>query len=200
MSWLSGAGAPPLPPYIKRRAEGFDQNRYQTVFAKELGSVAAPTAGLHFTPAVLEKLRAKEVEILEVTLHVGYGTFSPIRSGRIEDHQMHSEEYLVTPESVARLNLAKAEGRRVIAAGTTSMRVLESLDTFGASGKTSIYIYPGYTFQRVNALITNFHLPKSSLYVLVTAFLGMDWTRAAYAEAIRERYRFYSYGDAMWIH
>lgn len=200
LGWLSKAGVPPLPPYIKRDAETTDYDRYQTVFAKSPGSVAAPTAGLHFTPAVLEKLRAKGVEILEVTLHVGYGTFSPIRAENIKDHVMHFEDYELNAETFDRLETAKRVGRRVIAAGTTSLRVLESLDTVGRAGRTNLFVYPGYGFRRVDALITNFHLPKSSLYVLVAAFLGLERTRAAYAEAIRERYRFYSYGDAMWIH
>lgn len=202
LGWLERHGLLPLPPYIKRPATSTDRETYQTVYAKERGSVAAPTAGLHFTQPLLTSLRSAGIDFAEITLHIGYGTFSPIRAENIEDHEMHEESYEVSAEALEKIVTAKREGRRVIAVGTTSLRALESVDPSGLSGKTlsgrtRIFIRPGFQFQWASGLITNFHLPKSSLYVLVSSFLGMEATRNAYAEAIREGYRFYSYGDAM---
>jgi S-adenosylmethionine:tRNA ribosyltransferase-isomerase len=199
LTWIERAGNLPLPPYIKRAAEEGDRLRYQTVYAQDTGSVAAPTAGLHFTQGLLDTLRAKGVEQARVTLHIGYGTFSPIRTNNLDDHQMHEESYQIDPDTFRRLETAKREGRRIIAVGTTSLRALESIPAHGLTGRTRLFIRPGYRFQWVDGLITNFHLPKTSLYVLVSAFLGLDETRAAYAAAVRERYRFFSYGDAMAI-
>lgn len=197
--WLDKAGALPLPPYIKRLADSGDRQTYQTVYAKDAGSVAAPTAGLHFTPELLEKVRAKGVEIAEVTLHIGYGTFSPIRTEEVEKHEMHEEEYSVSAETFARIEATRKRGGRVIAVGTTAMRTLESIAKFGLRGSTNIYIFPGYQFQYVDGLITNFHLPKSSLLILVSAFLGLETTLECYREAVTKNYRFFSYGDAMAI-
>lgn len=195
-------GEMPLPPYIHEKLE--DQERYQTVYAKEKGSAAAPTAGLHFTPELLEKIKAKGVELEFVTLHVGLGTFRPVSVESIEDHDMHSEFYSVSPETAARINDAKAKGRRIIAVGTTSVRTLESASTDdgvlqGTSGWTQIFIYPGYTFKMVDALVTNFHLPQSTLLMLISALAGREHCLAAYEEAVREKYRFFSFGDAMFI-
>lgn len=195
-------GEMPLPPYIHEKLE--DKERYQTVYAKEKGSAAAPTAGLHFTPELLEKIKAKGVELEFVTLHVGLGTFRPVSVESIEDHDMHSEFYSVSPETAARINDAKAKGRRIIAIGTTSVRTLESASTDdgvlqGASGWTQIFIYPGYTFKMVDALVTNFHLPQSTLLMLISALAGREHCLAAYEEAVREKYRFFSFGDAMFI-
>lgn len=195
-------GEMPLPPYIHEKLE--DKERYQTVYAKEKGSAAAPTAGLHFTPELLEKIKAKGVELEFVTLHVGLGTFRPVSVESIEDHDMHSEFYSVSPETAARINDAKAKGRRIIAVGTTSVRTLESASTDdgvlqGTSGWTQIFIYPGYTFKMVDALVTNFHLPQSTLLMLISALAGREHCLAAYEEAVREKYRFFSFGDAMFI-
>jgi S-adenosylmethionine:tRNA ribosyltransferase-isomerase len=202
---IDAIGHVPLPPYIRRPDAPGDRDRYQTVYARERGSIAAPTAGLHFTPPVLDALQAKGVERINITLHVGYGTFQPIRVDRVEDHQMESERYEVTETAAAALTRAKREGRRVIAVGTTTTRTLESLtispDGQVAAGEaeTSIFIHPGHQFQLVSGLITNFHLPQSSLLMLVSAFAGREHTLAAYREAVANRYRFYSYGDAMLI-
>jgi S-adenosylmethionine:tRNA ribosyltransferase-isomerase len=199
---LDQLGQMPLPPYITHELK--DKNRYQTVYAKHEGSAAAPTAGLHFTKELLEDIRKKGVEIASVTLHVGLGTFRPVKAETIEEHHMHSEFYMITPEEAEKINRAKADGHRVIAVGTTSCRTLESASKAGTltagSGWTEIFIYPGYEFQMVDALITNFHLPQSTLIMLVSALAGREHVLAAYEEAVRERYRFFSFGDAMFIH
>ncbi|HEX2167184.1 MAG TPA: tRNA preQ1(34) S-adenosylmethionine ribosyltransferase-isomerase QueA [Longimicrobiales bacterium] len=197
-------GRMPLPPYIERAAEPEDVERYQTVYARTEGSVAAPTAGLHFTPALLAALRERGVDIAAVVLHVGVGTFRPVEAEDPAEHPMHEEWYEVTEAEAERMNRVRADGGRVWAVGTTVARTLESVtDDTGAihagSGWTRLFIRPGYRFRAVDALITNFHLPRSTLLMLVSAFAGYDRTRAAYDEAIRERYRFYSYGDAMAI-
>ncbi|WP_067923305.1 tRNA preQ1(34) S-adenosylmethionine ribosyltransferase-isomerase QueA [Alicyclobacillus shizuokensis] len=199
--FLERVGEVPLPPYIHTPLQNRD--RYQTVYAREPGSVAAPTAGLHFTQRLLDELAKQGVEIHHVTLHVGLGTFRPVKVERVEEHTMHSELYEV-PASVAQaVNRARAEGRRVIAVGTTALRTLESAGAGGTvtagSGETDIFIYPGYHFQIVDGLITNFHLPKSTLLMLVAAMMGTEFTKRVYAEAVAERYRFFSFGDAMFI-
>ncbi|MDO4281049.1 MAG: tRNA preQ1(34) S-adenosylmethionine ribosyltransferase-isomerase QueA [Peptococcaceae bacterium] len=198
---LDKLGTMPLPPYIHEQLE--DQSRYQTVYAKVDGSAAAPTAGLHFTEALLDELRDKGVEIEEVLLHVGLGTFKPVDEENIEDHEMHSEYYDISEETAARINQAKAEGRRIISVGTTSTRALESAAEDGklvaGSGWTTIFIYPGYQWQIVDGLITNFHLPKSTLMMLVSALSDREKILHAYNEAVKERYRFFSFGDAMFI-
>lgn len=199
---LDQLGEMPLPPYITHRLE--DKTRYQTVYARYNGSAAAPTAGLHFTRELLDEIRAKGVNIAEVTLHVGLGTFRPVKVETVEEHHMHSEFYQVDEETAALVNRTKAEGGRVIAVGTTSSRTLESAtDENGilkaGSGWTDIFIYPGYRFKIVDALITNFHLPKSTLMMLVSALAGRDHIMAAYSEAVEQRYRFFSFGDAMFI-
>lgn len=199
VAWLEQHGKMPLPPYIKREATQDDSLRYQTVFAQDWGSVAAPTAGLHFTPELLEKVKAKGVEIAEVTLHVGYGTFAPVRVEDLSQHEMHSEAYTISEDTYARLEKAKQERRRIIAVGTTTLRALESIPTLGLTGETRIFIQPGYKFQWADGLITNFHLPQSTLLVLVSAFLGKDLTHRCYQAAIEREYRFYTYGDAMLI-
>ena len=202
---IDAIGHVPLPPYIKRPDTPSDRDRYQTIYARARGSIAAPTAGLHFTPRLLDELDRCGIERATVTLHVGYGTFQPVRVDRVQDHQVESEHYEVPHETAAALTRAKREGRRVIAVGTTTTRTLESL-TVGAAGEvmpgageTPLFIYPGFEFKLVSGLITNFHLPKSSLLMLVSAFAGRDRVLAAYREAVAERYRFYSYGDAMFI-
>ena len=198
---LEELGTMPLPPYIHEQLE--DQTRYQTVYAKVDGSAAAPTAGLHFTTELLEILRQKGVEIEEVLLHVGLGTFKPVSEEDIEDHEMHSEYYEISAETAARINKAKDEGRRIISVGTTSTRALESAAKEGrlvaGSGWTNIFIYPGYQWQIVDGLITNFHLPKSTLMMLVSALSTRENILRAYEEAVAERYRFFSFGDAMFI-
>ena len=200
-SILAKVGTMPLPQYIKKKCE--NPNRYQTVYAEKSGSSAAPTAGLHFTKELLDKIKAKGVEIVEVLLHVGLGTFRPVKTDNILDHKMHSEYFEVTQASADIINKAKEEGRRVIAVGTTSVRVLESASTqnmvVAGSGETSIFIYPGYKFKIVDALITNFHLPESTLIMLVSAFMGIEETLRVYNTAVKERYRFFSFGDAMFI-
>ena len=202
---IDAIGHVPLPPYIKRADATSDRDRYQTVYARERGSIAAPTAGLHFTPEILEVLRAQGVELARITLHVGYGTFQPIRVENIDEHEMEAEHYEVGPEAAALMSQAKAEQRRIIAVGTTTTRTLESLSlapdgTVGpGSGETALFIHPGHQFKLVTGLITNFHLPKSSLLMLVSAFAGRERVLAAYREAVASRYRFYSYGDAMII-
>ena len=196
---LSEVGTMPLPPYIKQKLK--DQNRYQTVYAKVEGSSAAPTAGLHFTPELLAKLKDMSVEIIEVLLHVGLGTFRPVKKDNILKHEMHSEFYEMSQENADKLNAARREGRRIIAVGTTSVRVLESAcDENGvfhpAKQETSIFIYPSYKFKAIDGLITNFHLPESTLIMLVSAFLGRDETMKIYKTAVENRYRFFSFGDA----
>ena len=198
---LDELGQMPLPPYITHELK--DKNRYQTVYAKYEGSAAAPTAGLHFTKELLEEIKAMGVEIATVTLHVGLGTFRPVKVDRIEDHHMHSEYYVVEPEQAEKINRAKREGHRIISVGTTSCRTLESAakDGFVAagSGNTEIFIYPGYEFKIIDCLITNFHLPQSTLLMLVSALAGRDNIMSAYKEAVKEKYRFFSFGDAMFI-
>ena len=198
---LEELGTMPLPPYIHEQLE--DQNRYQTVYAKVNGSAAAPTAGLHFTTELLETLRQNGIEIEEVLLHVGLGTFKPVSEEDIEDHEMHSEYYEISQETADRINKAKAEGRRIISVGTTSTRALESAAKDGrlqaGSGWTNIFIYPGYKWQIIDGLITNFHLPKSTLMMLVSALSTREHILAAYKEAVAQRYRFFSFGDAMFI-
>ena len=198
---LDELGTMPLPPYIKAKLD--DQERYQTVYAKERGSAAAPTAGLHFTNELLEHVKAKGIEVVEVLLHVGLGTFRPVQVDDILSHKMHSEYYRITQEAADTINKALDEGRRVIAVGTTSTRTLESAVKDGrvvaGDGDTSIFIYPGYQFQVLSGLITNFHLPKSTLVMLVSALAGREHVLHAYEEAVKERYRFFSFGDAMFI-
>ena len=200
---IAAEGEIPLPPYIagKREVDDSDAQDYQTVFARESGSVAAPTAGLHFTPDLLARLAAQGVSREAVTLHVGLGTFLPVTADETSQHRMHAERLVLTPATAARLNGVHDAGRRIVAAGTTSLRSLESAaDANGRlqafDGDTDIFITPGYAFRAVDILLTNFHLPRSTLLMLVSAFMGLDVMRAAYAEAIRENYRFYSYGDA----
>ncbi len=199
---LDQLGQMPLPPYITHRLE--DKNRYQTVYAKNDGSAAAPTAGLHFTPELLEKIQAKGVKVAQVTLHVGLGTFRPVKVENILEHHMHSEFYMVEEDQAAIINETKKNGGRVICVGTTSCRTLESATgddgvLRAGSGWTEIFIYPGYQFKILDALITNFHLPESTLLMLVSALAGRDHVMAAYEEAVKERYRFFSFGDAMFI-
>ncbi len=199
---LEEIGQMPLPPYIHEKLE--DQERYQTVYSNELGSAAAPTAGLHFTPELLKKVEDMGVAIGKVTLHVGLGTFRPVKVDNIEEHKMHSEHYWMPKETADLINRTKENGGRVIAVGTTSCRTLESVATkLGHIAEdedwTSIFIYPGYEFKAMDGLITNFHLPESTLIMLVSAFAGYDYTMNAYAEAVKERYRFFSFGDSMMI-
>ena len=199
---LEELGTMPLPPYIHEKLE--DQNRYQTVYAKEVGSAAAPTAGLHFTKELLKEIEDKGVNICYVTLHVGLGTFRPVSVKNIEEHEMHSEFYTMSKDVADKLNLAKSEGRRIVAVGTTSTRTLETImNLYGefkeCSGWTSIFIYPGYEFRGIDSLITNFHLPKSTLVMLVSALAGRENILNAYREAVNEKYRFFSFGDAMFI-
>ena len=199
---LDQIGQMPLPHYIKKQLE--DKERYQTVYAKEVGSAAAPTAGLHFTPELMAEVKAKGVDIAYVTLHVGLGTFRPVKADEITDHKMHSEHYALSEENAAIINRTKARGGRVIAVGTTSCRTLESMGMKdgkieAGDGWTSIFIYPGYTFSVLDGLLTNFHLPESTLIMLVSAFAGYDNTMAAYRHAVEEKYRFFSFGDAMLI-
>ena len=199
---LDKVGQMPLPPYITEKLK--DQNRYQTVYAKERGSAAAPTAGLHFTPELLKKLEEKGIGTAYVTLHVGLGTFRPVKAEEITDHHMHTERYYLPEETAAKINETKAKGGRVFAVGTTSCRTLESAaQKWGCikpcSGETDIFIYPGYQFQVLDGLITNFHLPESTLIMLVSAFAGYEHTMEAYKLAVQERYRFFSFGDAMII-
>jgi S-adenosylmethionine:tRNA ribosyltransferase-isomerase len=205
---LSRVGRMPLPPYIKREKDhderdDLDRVRYQTVFARAPGAVAAPTAALHFTPELLDALAARGVERTFVTLHVGLGTFKPVTASALEDHAMHVESYSMEPAAAYALNRAKAEGRRIVAVGTTATRVLESQPAEGPfvakSGETGIFIYPPYPWKHVGAMITNFHLPRSTLIALVAAMVGLDEQRRLYRLAIEERYRFFSYGDAMLI-
>ncbi|MGC6767347.1 tRNA preQ1(34) S-adenosylmethionine ribosyltransferase-isomerase QueA [Enterococcus sp. LJL51] len=200
---LESLGEMPLPPYIKERLE--DPERYQTVYAKENGSAAAPTAGLHFTQELLDKIEKKGVVLVYLTLHVGLGTFRPVSVENVEEHEMHSEFYRLTEEAAEKLNAVRADGGKIVAVGTTSIRTLETIGTKfdGAikadSGWTSIFITPGYEFKIVQAFSTNFHLPKSTLVMLVSAFAGREQTLAAYQHAVNERYRFFSFGDAMFV-
>lgn len=201
-SVLDEIGQMPLPPYITKKLE--NKERYQTVYSRETGSAAAPTAGLHFTLEQLEQLKNAGISIGYVTLHVGLGTFRPVKEEKVSDHKMHSEFYVLPPETAELINKAKQNGGRVVAVGTTSCRTLESvykkLGRIAADeGSTDIFIYPGYQFGAIDGLITNFHLPESTLIMLVSAFLGYDETMNAYREAVRERYRFFSFGDAMMI-
>ncbi|MCQ2612461.1 MAG: tRNA preQ1(34) S-adenosylmethionine ribosyltransferase-isomerase QueA [Treponemataceae bacterium] len=208
-NWFETNGHIPLPPYIKRGDTKEDAFRYQNVYAKETGSSACPTAGLHFTEEMLEHLSAKGIETAYVTLHVGLGTFLPVRAENITDHKMHEELFTVSPETAEKINRAKREGRPVLAVGTTSVRTLESAWEGGnvsegggiksGTRKTSIFIYPGYTFKCVDKMFTNFHTPESTLMMLVSAFAGRDNIMNAYQTAVKERYRFFSYGDAMFI-
>jgi S-adenosylmethionine:tRNA ribosyltransferase-isomerase len=200
-------GQMPLPPYIKRdgtQTDQADRTRYQTVYADKQGAIAAPTAGLHFTDEVLARIREKGVVVAAITLHVGYGTFVPVRVDDIREHRMHEEWFSISEDTARIVNQAKAEGRRVVAVGTTSVRTLEyAARNNGAvspgSGRCNLFIYPGYAFKMVDAMLTNFHLPRSTLLMLVSAFAGRETMLQAYAQAVRERYRFFSYGDAMLI-
>ena len=199
---LDKIGLMPLPPYIHEELK--DKDRYQTVYAKYEGSAAAPTAGLHFTPELLKKIEEKGVEIANVTLHVGIGTFRPVKEEKVEDHEMHSEHFYIKQEDVEKINKAKENGKRVIAVGTTSCRVLETIaDESGrvkvTEGDTQIFIYPGYKFKCLDGLITNFHLPQSTLLMLVSALAEKDFILEAYNKAVKEKYRFFSFGDAMFI-
>jgi len=198
---LDRLGQMPLPPYITEKLE--EKQRYNTVYAKQDGSAAAPTAGLHFTPELMDKIRKKGVTIVSVILHVGLGTFRPVKAEYIEDHMMHSEPYEVPKETAKIVNQAKAKGQRIIAVGTTSVRTLEAATNKGelkaGTGETTIFIYPGYTFKMVDGLITNFHLPKSSLLMLVAALMGRENALKAYETAVKKQYRFFSFGDAMLI-
>ena len=199
---LDQLGQMPLPPYITHQLQ--DKDRYNTVYAVHSGSAAAPTAGLHFTPELLEEIRAKGVEIAPVTLHVGLGTFRPVKVDDVEHHHMHSEFYTVTQEAADKINTARKNGGKIIAVGTTSTRTLESVGTEdgtvkAGSGWTQIFIYPGYQFKVIDSLITNFHLPESTLVMLVSALAGREHVLAAYEEAVKEKYRFFSFGDAMLI-
>lgn len=216
MERLEEIGSMPLPPYIERSSDSEDRDRYQTVYCREEGSVAAPTAGLHFTEELLRKAEDKGVELIYVTLHVGIGTFRPVKCENIEDHTMHFEEYSISEESAEVINRAKREGRRIISVGTTSTRTVESAAYFDADaqtadgkagcwqvrsgeGSTGIFIYPGYEFKIIESLITNFHLPKSTLLMLISALYDREKILAVYDEAVKQKYRFFSYGDAMFI-
>jgi S-adenosylmethionine:tRNA ribosyltransferase-isomerase len=202
---IDRVGHVPLPPYIKRADAVSDRDRYQTVYAQQRGSIAAPTAGLHFTPELLAELDAMDVERTAVTLHVGYGTFQPVRVERVQDHRMEEEFYEVSADAATAITRALRDQRRIVAVGTTTTRTLESLainragEVEPASGVTNLFIFPGYQFRIVSGLITNFHLPQSSLLVLVSAFGGRDTVLDAYRHAVEQRYRFYSYGDAMFV-
>ena len=196
---LEQLGELPLPPYIQHQPDQADEARYQTVFAREPGAVAAPTAGLHFDEALLAALRARGIESAHLTLHVGAGTFLPVRTEELSQHHMHSERYTLSPETAQAIARAKAEGRPVVAIGTTALRALEASGGVAGSGETDLFITPGYRFRVVDRLFTNFHLPKSTLLILVSAFAGRETIRRAYAHAIAQRYRFFSYGDAMLL-
>ena len=192
---LDQIGHIPLPPYIKRTDNPTDHERYQTVYAQQKGSVAAPTAGLHFTPEILKQVETRGATVAHLTLHVGLGTFQPLSTDEIADVKLHPERYHITPESAAQMRKAK----RLVAVGTTSLRTLESAGLVAGSGETSLFISPGYHFRYAGGLLTNFHLPSTSLLLLVAAFAGTDLTRRAYAHAVQQRYRFYSYGDCMLV-
>jgi S-adenosylmethionine:tRNA ribosyltransferase-isomerase len=202
---IDAIGHVPLPPYIKRQDRGDDRERYQTVFARSRGSVAAPTAGLHFNPALMSALVARGIDVVEITLHVGYGTFQPVRVDRVEDHAMDSERYEIGGAAAGAITRARSERRRIIAVGTTTTRTLEAVarahdnEVVATAGSTDLFIYPGFEFRVIDGLLTNFHVPRSSLLMLVSAFAGRERVLAAYEAAIAARYRFYSYGDAMLI-
>jgi S-adenosylmethionine:tRNA ribosyltransferase-isomerase len=199
------AGHVPLPPYIARPDSVSDRERYQTVYARERGSVAAPTAGLHFTAEILERIRGRGIETAEITLHVGLGTFQPVRVEQVEEHRLHSEAYSISAEAAGKIARARNQARRVVAVGTTTVRTLEYAAQQGggevraSSGEANLFIYPGYKFQMVGALLTNFHLPQSTLLMLVCALGGRESVLRAYAHAVEQRYRFYSYGDCMFV-
>jgi S-adenosylmethionine:tRNA ribosyltransferase-isomerase len=197
-------GHVPLPPYISRGDRPADRDRYQTVYARERGSVAAPTAGLHFTPQILSRMKQRGVETAEITLHVGLGTFQPVRVENVEEHRLHSERYSIPPESAEQINRSLEQRRRVIAIGTTTVRTLEfsakdSGRVQAGSGEADLFIYPGFRFRVIGALLTNFHLPQSTLLMLVCAFGGQEHVLAAYKHAVEQKYRFYSYGDCMFV-
>ena len=205
---LSRIGCPPLPPYIKRNGRGdlrrYDLERYQTIYARNSGAIAAPTAGLHFTDSIFEKIRLRGGNVAALTLHVGVGTFLPVKADPVENHRLEPEFFDLPPETAATINRAKEAGKRVFAVGTTVVRTLESCAGLDGKiqakkGRTGLFILPGHRFRMVDALITNFHLPRSTLLMLVAAFVGRERFLTAYEEAVRERYRFYSYGDAMLI-
>jgi len=201
---VESIGHIPLPPYIDRPDAPADRERYQTIYAREKGSVAAPTAGLHFTPGILARMKERDIETAEVTLHVGLGTFQPVREERIEDHKLHRESYRISPDAAAAINRALDSGRRVVAVGTTTVRTLEysareSRSIQAGSGEADIFIYPGHEFRVVGAMLTNFHLPQSTLLMLVCAFAGRERVLDAYRHAVGQRYRFYSYGDCMFL-
>jgi S-adenosylmethionine:tRNA ribosyltransferase-isomerase len=201
---LEQVGHVPLPPYISRPDRPGDRDRYQTVYAKERGSVAAPTAGLHFTPAILDRIRRRGVEFVEITLHVGLGTFQPVHVERVEEHRLHAEHYFISPQAADRINAALKAKRRIVAVGTTTVRTLEfAAGSDGlipaGSGEADLFIYPGYRFRVVGALLTNFHLPQSTLLMLVCAFGGRERVLEAYRHAVECRYRFFSYGDCMFV-
>ena len=203
-AWLERVGQMPIPPYLGRQSEELDRERYQTVYAGMPGAVAAPTAGLHFTPQLLEQLNLNGIELAKLTLHVGLGTFQPVRVERVQDHVIHRERYQLTAETAAAVAAAKRRGGRVIAVGTTACRTLEYAARADGTlqpgtGEADIFIYPGYGFKVVDALLTNFHLPESTLLMLVAAFAGQEFVLRAYDEAVRRAFRFYSYGDAMLI-
>jgi S-adenosylmethionine:tRNA ribosyltransferase-isomerase len=203
-SLLDRIGHIPLPPYIAREDDLSDRERYQTVYARELGSVAAPTAGLHFTPGILARLHERGIETAEVTLHVGLGTFQPVREEEVGKNKLHSEKYSISENAAEKINRAQEDGRRIVAVGTTTVRTLEySAQIFGrvqpGSGEADLFIYPGFQFRVVGALLTNFHLPKSTLLMLVCAFAEAEHALTAYRHAVEQRYRFYSYGDCMFI-
>lgn len=202
--WLERVGQMPIPPYLGRESEALDRERYQTVYAGNPGAVAAPTAGLHFTPDLLARLQQQGIAVAQVTLHVGLGTFQPVRVTRVQEHRIHRERYLIPAETVTAINATKQAGGRIVAVGTTAARTLEyAADQTGllraGAGQADIFIYPGYRFKVVDALLTNFHLPESTLLMLVAAFAGREFVLKAYSEAVRRQFRFYSYGDAMLI-
>jgi len=202
---LDRVGHIPLPPYISRPDSSGDRDRYQTVYAQQRGSVAAPTAGLHFTPAILDRIRQRGVETIEITLHVGLGTFQPVRVERVEDHKIHAESYSISTTAASAINRALCDSRRVVAVGTTTVRTLEHAIRTGAgsivpgAAAADVFIYPGFEFKVVKAMLTNFHLPQSTLLMLVSAFAGREKVLQAYEHAVTERYRFYSYGDCMFL-
>ena len=198
-------GHVPLPPYIARGDSAGDRERYQTVYARELGSVAAPTAGLHFTLEILERIKARGIETAEITLHVGLGTFQPVRAERVEEHRLHAEMFSIAPDAAAKIGRARQDSRRIVAVGTTTVRTLEYAaqqgrgEVWAGTGEANLFIYPGYEFRVVNSLLTNFHLPQSTLLMLVCALGGKENVLQAYEHAVEERYRFYSYGDCMFV-
>jgi len=202
---VDAIGHVPLPPYIKRPDTSMDSERYQTIFADARGSVAAPTAGLHFTSGILTSLRESRIELVTITLHVGYGTFQPVRVEEVEQHRLESERFVIAPAAAGAIERARADGRRVVAVGTTTTRTLEAVARendgriVAGEGATDLFIYPGFEFRVISGLVTNFHVPRSSLLMLVSAFAGIEAIREAYRVAVEERYRFYSYGDAMLI-